>query len=263
MIMLQLSSFATPEQVPSLIAAGADYVELFLTSTVTPLSSDEFEQMLIQSRTWPIRPRTFAGLLPREMRVTGPNANPSTQDSYLRGVFSRIGQLTDGDGIVVFGSGTARSIPDGYDRDRALDQLEQFMSRAALLANDEGITFTLEPLNRRESNVFNSIMEAGAFIRDRELNNVFLIADLFHMMEENEPLSSIAQYGDLIVHTHIADTNRAAPGTGLYPLVEFFRALQLVGYLGRSSIECVWEDFDEQIDSSMTYCRAARADAGW
>jgi len=261
--MLQISSFAAPEQVPSLIATGGDYVEFFLTSMVTPLSSDEFDRMLLESRTWPIRPRTFAGLLPRELRVTGPETNPMAQDAYLREVFSRIGRLTDGDGIVVFGSGGARSVQNGYSRDRALDQLEQFMSRAAMLAGEEGITFALEPLNRRESNVFNTVAEGGAFIRDRGLSNVFLIADLFHIMEENESFYSIAEYGDLIVHTHISDTNRAAPGTGSYPLVEFFTALRLFGYSGRSSIECVWDDFDEQIDSSMKYCRAARADAGW
>ena len=261
---MRIGSFIAPDDAAVLAAAGGAYVELFLTRTVGPPSAEDFARLVRLSRDWPIRPTAFSGLVPPGIRITGPTADPVLQGAYLREMFSRVGQLSGGgDAVVVFGSGAARSIPEGFSRDLALDQLEDFLRRAAALAADGGITFALEPLNSRESNVFNSLAESGTFIRQRGLSDVFLLADLFHIMEESEPLDVIDEVADLIVHAHVADTARGAPGTGSYPLVRFFAKLRENGYTGDCSIECVWDDFPGQVEQALAHCRKAANSAGW
>jgi sugar phosphate isomerase/epimerase len=260
---MQIGSFATPDQVDAVSAAGGEYVEFFLTRTVTNLAASEFDDLTSSITTWPIKPAAFSGMVPSTLKVTGPDVDDSAVDEYLTSMFARVHRLCSDDPVVVFGSGGARSIPEDFDRVRALDQLEGFLRRAQSFASAEGISVALESLNRRESNVFNSLAESGTFLRQREIDGIVLIADLYHLMEENEPLAAIDEYADLIRHVHIADTDRVPPGGGSYPLVAFFKKLRENGYRGKCSIECVWTDFDSQIGAALEFCRVARDDAGW
>jgi sugar phosphate isomerase/epimerase len=258
---MRISSFVTPDQVEALAHAGGEYVELFLTKTVTNLLPDEFDELRRSAETWSIKPKAFSGMMPVDLKLTGVEVDVKAQDAYLRFMFDRVAQLCDTDAVVVFGSGGARSIPEAFIRERALDQLEHFLRRAANLARQRGITLALEPLNRRESNVFNSLAESGHFIRQRGLDDVVLLADLYHIMEANEPMSVIDEFGDLIRHVHIADSDRGAPGTGHYPLNEFFSHLHQIEYQGKCSIECNWIDFDREIGPTLEYCRNVLRDS--
>jgi hypothetical protein len=53
-----------------------------------------------------------------------------------------------------------------------------------------------------------------------------LLVDLYHLMEEDEPLATIDDYADLLVHAHVADSERRHPGTGTYPIAPFFAQQQ-------------------------------------
>ncbi len=46
-----------------------------------------------------------------------------------------------------------------------------------------------------------------------------VLANLYHMMEENEPLENIETARSYLQHVHVADSGRMAPGTGDYPYV--------------------------------------------
>lgn len=48
---------------------------------------------------------------------------------------------------------------------------------------------------------------------------------------------------ELLVHVHIADSDRQPPGLGGYNLTGFLRHLRVSGYDGDCSIECRWLDF--------------------
>ena len=117
----------------------------------------------------------------------------------------------------------------------------------------------LEHLRRAESNVFTSLRESGDFIRARDLRDVRLLVDLYHLMEEGEPLATIDEYADLLVHAHVADSERRHPGTGTYPIADFFARLAANGYAGRCSIECRWENFPVEIGPAMAALRHAAA----
>jgi sugar phosphate isomerase/epimerase len=64
---------------------------------------------------------------------------------------------------------------------------------------------------------------------------------------DGEGPESIEKYGHLIQHTHIAEKEgRAAPGTHKENFTAYFKALKNVGYEGRMSIECRWEELETQ-----------------
>ncbi len=73
----------------------------------------------------------------------------------------------------------------------------------------------LEPLNRYETNVFNTIAEAAVFVRQRASNYLKILPDTFHMnIEEKDMVGALAEYGELVGGLHCADSNRLAPGMG-------------------------------------------------
>lgn len=250
------------DQLTALAAAGADYAELSIAGTVMAGEGDgDSAALSAQLGALGVKPRAYNVLLPARLPVVGPAVDRDALATYLRTAFDRARRL--GGTTVVFGSGRARSVPDGFAREAALDQLAAFLRRVGDLAADHGLTIALEPLRRAESNVVNSLAEGAAFIRDRGLDGVRLLADLYHMTEEDEPLTAIDGVADLLAHAHVADRGRHPPGTGDYPLVAFLARLRAAGYRGDCSIECTWTDFSGQAGPSLAHLRGAARAAGW
>jgi sugar phosphate isomerase/epimerase len=257
---MQLGCCVSPEQLPILAAAGGEYAEFTVAGTVMGGDEAAFVRLLERVAESPVKPAAYNVLLPTDLVMVGPAVDRARLEGYIATAFARIARLTGPGAIVVFGSGRARSIPDGFPRDAALDQLADFLGWVGPQAAGQGITLAIEPLRRAESNVFNSLGEVAAFIAARTLTDVHLLADLYHMMEEGEPLSTIAAHGDLIVHSHTADSGRFAPGSGDYPQAEFFARLRAHTRCDRCSIECTWRDFEHELAPALTALESALGD---
>ncbi|MBA3945793.1 MAG: sugar phosphate isomerase/epimerase [Herpetosiphonaceae bacterium] len=264
-MIIPIGCCVLPDQIRSLQAAGADYCELSISGAVMNGGPDAFE--LLKEQVAGLQPKLLAYnvFLPSSLKIVGPEVDRSQLESYVGQAFSRIRQLSvPGRPIVVMGSGRSRSIPETFSREVALDQLAEFLAWAGTLAQQHGVTLALEPLRRAESNVFNTISEAGMFLRERQLGALGLVADLYHMMAEHESLTTITAYADLIVHAHVADGNqRLPPGQSNYPIAEFLRSLRESGYQGACSIECTWQDFASEIGPALATMREQARQAGW
>lgn len=256
---MDLGCCVAPEQAATLAAACGDFAELSVVRAVMGGDDDAVgaafarTQEALKAAGLPVR--AYNVLLPAELALVGPAAEPQWLDTYLRTAFGRVRQL--GGRIVVVGSGQARAIPQGVRQDAGLDQLAATLARMAAVAAEYDLTLALEPLRAAESNVFNTVGESATFLRERGLGDVRLLADLYHMMEEGEPLSALDGCADLLVHVHIADSGRRPPGQGDYPLADFFHHLRESGYAGDCSIECRWADFAAEIGPSLAYARRA------
>jgi sugar phosphate isomerase/epimerase len=77
------------------------------------------------------------------------------------------------------------------------------------------------------------------------------------MEKDGEPIDAIVKDGDVLGHVHTADTDRYAPGTGVYDHAAMFRALKAAGYDGRVSIECGWKDFAAEIGPALAHLMRA------
>ena len=174
-------------------------------------------------------------------------------ENYLEGAIGRVAAL--GGQAIVFGSGGARNVPDGFPQAEANNQLVRFLRLAGDVAEREEVTIVIEPLNSRDSNIITSVVEGMQLAQAADHPRVRLLADLYHMMEDDEPLENITTCAQWLNHVHVADTSRGAPGEGDYPYGEFFRRLHGGGYSGRISIECRWDDLAAQAAPAVKFLR--------
>ncbi len=232
---------------------GYDYIELGV-GTVKPESpDDEWEPISEEIKSYDIKPEAFNCFLPGDLRVTGPEIDKYRQERYVRNAFARIEEI--GGEVVVFGSGGARKVPDGFDMAEAREQIVEFATMAGQVAGQHGITLVFEPLNKGETNVINSVAEGMEFVKAVDHPFVKVLADLYHVMEENEPLSHIRDAGEDLMHCHTADTGRLYPGSGSYPTKEFMTILKEIGYQGRLSVEAIMKDFDNEAPKALEFLR--------
>ena len=127
---------------------------------------------------------------------------------------------------------------DEVHRAQALEWLAQAIRTAGKHARRHGVGFLLEPLNRYETNLINRLAQGVRFIEEYQLENTFLLADLFHMnIEETDLPRAIPEAGGHIGHVHFADSNRRAMGFGHTDPAPIVSALQKIGYGGFLSAE--------------------------
>ncbi len=106
-------------------------------------------------------------------------------------------------------------------------------------AGREGVKVLLEPLNRYETNVVNTLAEGAELCGKLGLPAVQLMADLYHMnIEEDDPNRALEQSAPLLAHVHVCDSNRYEPGCGHIDFAAAARALRAIGYEGYLALEC-------------------------
>lgn len=228
------------EQAEILQAAGFDYLESTVVSLLPEAPETIFAPLLEKYEIAPMPVRACNVFLPSDLKVVGPEVDWPRLERYVRTALRRVRLI--GAHIVVFGSGKARWVPDGFARADAEAQLVDFLQLVGDVAATHAITVVIEPLNRKESNILNSVAEGVTLAQRVNRPAIQVLADFYHMDEEQESLSQILAYKDWLAHIHVADTDRRAPGTGSYPYAEFVDLLHQANYDGMVSIECRWDD---------------------
>lgn len=241
----------TVENLPALKAAGYDYAEL----TMVSIARDEagFRQIQTAVEKSELAVEAFNVLLPANLKVVGPDVVWEAVEDYLGTAFKRAAAL--GGQVVVFGSGRSRTIPEGFPREKARQQVLDFLKLLADHATRHNLRVGIEPLRSAECNFINYVSEACDLAREVNLQPIGVLADFYHMNEGNEPVENVKQCGDRLLHVHLADTRRMWPGSGSYDYPAFFRVLKEVGYDSRMSLECKFDNFAENIRVSMAFLR--------
>ncbi|MEN3010650.1 MAG: sugar phosphate isomerase/epimerase family protein [Candidatus Bipolaricaulaceae bacterium] len=102
------------------------------------------------------------------------------------------------------------------------------------------VRFALEPLNRYETELINSVAEALALVERVGANNLGILFDTFHgNIEERSVPEALRLCGERLFHVHLADSNRWIPGFGHFPFAELWETLEHVGYKGSLILECL------------------------
>lgn len=244
-------------QAPAVEAAGADYTELTVVGSLLEEGEDGTWRPTALPR--PLAPApSFAILLPGTMRVSDPRVPIEETATYLRSAFAAIAPHARPGATVVLGSGAARRIPEGVDPAAAEERFALSVRTARDLAAEHGLEVLLEPLHRGETDLVTTIAEAVAFLDAHDLAGVRVVADLFHVMLEEEPFAVVREHAGRVGHAHVADTDRRPPGQGDWPLAAFLTALRDGGYTGHVSIECfTWVDIETEGRHALDALRAA------
>ena len=94
-----------------------------------------------------------------------------------------------------------------------------------------GVNLSLECWNRYETYFLNRLDQAASLWREVGLDNGGIQGDTFHMNLEEESIEgAFRAHGHLLQHVHLADSNRAAPGSGHLDFRPILSALADVGY---------------------------------
>lgn len=143
-----------------------------------------------------------------------------------------------GKGIVVpaaWGMFTYRLPPMVSPRSQAGDRLAVGDSLRYLddVAARTGTTVFLEPLNRYQDHMINTLADARAYIEDNQLKHTQIIGDFYHMSIEEDDISlAFHQNRDLLGHVHIAENHRYQPSSGSIDFKKHFDQLRADGYDG-------------------------------
>jgi len=229
-----------------LAAAGADYVEFPVAVVQAEGDVQGFEALRGALETHGLRAQAFNSFIPGHQRIVG-EVDLNAVLAFCQVALSRCKAL--GAEVIVLGSGSARRVPEGFDAQRARSQFIEFCRELAPIADDVQVDIAIEPLNKREDNFCNSVQDGAALMDEITHPRIRLLADLYHMSEENEPMQNVADAGARLAHTHVADRARVAPGTAAEEedFVGFFRALRAADYRARCSFEGSFDNVETQI----------------
>jgi sugar phosphate isomerase/epimerase len=169
-------------------------------------------------------------LVPPSLKIVGPSADAKRLHEYMSIVMRRAKQM--GMRLLVFGSGGARNVPDGFDRDQAKKQIIDFCRDGAEQAKQNDITLVVEPLNRGECNIINTMDECVAYVKAVDHPNFRALFDSYHFWIEDEPIEHVRATMPFVRHAHLADKDgRVAPGeSGKADYKPLFRILRDNGY---------------------------------
>jgi D-psicose/D-tagatose/L-ribulose 3-epimerase len=124
--------------------------------------------------------------------------------------------------------------PTGDERRRAADLLAE----VAPLAQQAGVTLAIEPLNRFECHLCNTLQAAVELARQVDHPAIGVMVDTFHAnIEEKSTPAAIRAAGRHLVHVHISESDRSTPGSGHIDFTSIMRALGDIGYDGDLVVE--------------------------
>ena len=232
---------------PAAIACGLDYLEANVASFLVPEENDStFAARRAEADTLGLPIYSANGFFPRDILVIGPEADLERAGRYAETAIRRAAEA--GLKILVLGSSRSRSIPEGFSREEAEEQFLSLLKGMAPVAEQCGVLVAIEPLQESETNFINTVKEGAEMARRTGSPNICVLADFYHMAREGEPPVDIVEAADKLVHCHIAEVgNRTPPGVDGDDFTPYFQALKQIGYTGRISLECRWEDVDAQL----------------
>lgn len=128
----------------------------------------------------------------------------------------------------------------GQARSKGIAQFHRAMRELAELSYNRNVDMLIEPINRYETELINSLEECLEHIKQIGAPNIKILADTFHMnIEETNFVNSLMLCGSYLGHVHLAESNRSIPGTGHFDFSSLLDVLAKTGYKGDLAFEIV------------------------
>jgi D-psicose/D-tagatose/L-ribulose 3-epimerase len=174
----------------------------------------------------------------RDLTTTDREVVAATQD-YLRlavEAAARIGAATVAGPIYAPVGRTWRMAPG--ERTAVLERLVANLRPVADHAAEHGVRLGIEPLNRFETSVLNTVDQALEVVSRIDSPACGLLLDTFHMnIEEKDPQAAVRAAAGRIVHVHVCGNDRGAPGADHIDWPGTLAAVADTGYDGPLVIE--------------------------
>jgi sugar phosphate isomerase/epimerase len=227
---------ARPEVFAQANAEGYEYVELALQDVYSPSDAD-FSKLAAALREQGLPARTGYNPIPKEMKLVGPDVDAAKLDAHVSRLLTRADVLKLQ--YIVLSSSASWTVPAGFDREKALVQLEDFSGRFADAAGKSGITVLLEPMHGPDANMITNIAEALKVVEAVNKPNFQMMVDYsFITMQKDDPKALLAA-GKYLRNIHISNpaANRTySMSDGESDYASFFAVLKQIGYRGGLSV---------------------------
>lgn len=240
----------------TLTDAKIDFAE-FAVGAVTPDEPESvFETLRKDVSKFPIKVEAYNSFIPAKYPITGPRADLAAALGYCERALPRCRAL--GGEVIVLGSSGARRFPENFPRQKAEQQFLAFCRELMPVAEENKITIALEPLNHIEDNLCFSVAHGAELVDAIGHPRFKLLADMYHIAINKEPYDDVFNAGERLLHVHVADVGRAAPGFGSpgeENFIGLFKILRAIGYKGRLSFEGKFDDIHGQCAGLAAFLR--------
>ncbi|HPC77514.1 MAG TPA: sugar phosphate isomerase/epimerase family protein [bacterium] len=244
------------EIVEKLKEIGYDYIELSLAH-LSLLPEDAFLKIKERVKASGLRCEACNNFFPPDLRLTGDHVDMEKIKRYLETALSRAWEL--GVEVIVFGSGPAKSFPEGFSKEKAWKQIVDLSKLIGEMAEDYNITIAIEPLRREECNIINRTLEGLELAKEVDRDNVRLLVDFYHIRSEGEDPNVIKNCRGYIKHVHFARfegrtfPKRIDEDENYLP---FINSLKEINYQDRVSVEAYSKDFYEDATATLQFFRS-------
>jgi sugar phosphate isomerase/epimerase len=124
-------------------------------------------------------------------------------------------------------------VQPGVSQAQALDWSAAALRECCAEAAGSGVRLALEPLNRYETTLVNTVVQGLELVDRVGADNFGLLFDTFHAnIEEPSIEKSLRAARDRLFHVHVADSNRCYPGAGHLDFARILGVLPGLGYDG-------------------------------
>jgi D-psicose/D-tagatose/L-ribulose 3-epimerase len=134
------------------------------------------------------------------------------------------------------------------------------LRRAAAYARERSVKLAVEPLNRFETDLVNTVDQGLRLVDEIGADNVGLLLDTFHMnIEEKDLPAAIRRAAGRIIELHACSNDRGTPGEDHQPWPEIVAALRDARYDGPVVIEAFTPEIKEIARAVSTWRPVARS----
>ena len=235
---------------------GYDGVELAIRDPKL-VDADELERIILTHGL--TVPAIGTGQAWGEEGLSFTDPDPAVRSAAIRRAKSHVpfAARTGADIIIGLMRGIVKS---GVEHAQAMDWLVDALQQCCEAARPCGVKIALEPINRYETTLINTVDQGMELIQRVDADNMGLLLDTFHMnIEEATIEDSIRACGDRIFHFHVADSNRWHPGAGHLDFESILETLFATGYQGFVSGEFMpLPDADTSAERNIAYLRRLR-----
>ena len=221
------------------VQVGYDYAE-FPAWEIESLTQEQLDALLDKIRQLGVPSPRLNAYCRGVPAIVGDAFDEETTRAYARRLMKKAGAL--GVECIGIGAPPARVLPEGYDRALADKQCLQFLRITAQEAAPYGITLLLESLQSGVCNYINEMAQSLDMVKQVNMDNVKLMADLYHMETQGESWDILPQYTPWIGHMHVSTVGEGL-ARGLYgagdeaACQKAFQAIARCGYDATVSIE--------------------------
>lgn len=198
---------------------------------------------------------TGAGWVKHKLLLTSPSAE--VREQAVNFVAAMIDCAAEHNAPAIVGSMQGKVDP-GRSRDEVMTFFREGIEVLASLAAKKDQILLIEPLNRYETNLLNTVQQGLEFLSSLKAQNVKLLLDLFHMNIEEQNIPQVIRLaGPAVGHVHFADSNRRAVGFGHTDFRYIIQALRDIRYGGFLSAEILpWPNGEAAAAQTMEAFKA-------